>query len=328
MPVPSSHRFWAASICAFLLTARCGAQPSSPPADSPAADLPAAAPAPSDPGPVSIEMRNVRLHLDEGVILNVRHLRGAMISTKANQPPVFDDVRSYRIALASADVSLDAASLTNLMNRHVFAYEGAPLKDLEVELADGKLSQKGKMHKGVWLPFSMKASVSVADDGRLRLHAESIKALGIPATKFLDVFGLTLEDLASIEKNRGVTIKDDDLLIAAGRVLPPPDIQGRLSRAEVSGSVLRQVFGTETDPSPLPRDPNASNYVFFSGSVIRFGRLTMTNADLRLVDQDPRDVFDFYPAKYDEQLIAGYSKNLPNGGLKTFMPDYEDLRKH
>jgi hypothetical protein len=167
--------------------------------------------------------------------------------------------------------------------------------------------------------------VSATDDGRLRLRADSIKALGIPATKLFDLFGLTLEDLARIEKNRGVEIKDDDVIVAAGRALPPPGIEGPLSRAEVSGRTLRQVFGPAIDPSPLPRDPKAPNYVYFSGSVIRFGRLTMTNADLRLIDQDTRDVFDFYPAKYRDQLIAGYSKNQPNGGLKTYMPDYEDL---
>jgi hypothetical protein len=53
----------------------------------------------------------------------------------------------------------------------------------------------------------------------------------------------------------------------------------------------------------------------------------MHGADLQLVDADPRDPFDFYPAKYRAQLIAGYSKNLPNGGLKTFMPDFSDLKK-
>ena len=42
------------------------------------------------------------------------------------------------------------------------------------------------MHKGVWLPFSMKATVGATPDGRLRLHTESVSALGIPATKLLD----------------------------------------------------------------------------------------------------------------------------------------------
>ena len=51
----------------------------------------------------------------------------------------------------------------------------------------------------------------------------------------------------------------------------------------------------------------------------------MTGADLQLIDSDPRDPFDFFPARYRQQLVAGYSKNTPQGGLKTYMPDFNDL---
>ena len=52
----------------------------------------------------------------------------------------------------------------------------------------------------------------------------------------------------------------------------------------------------------------------------------MTAADLQLIDADERDPFDFYPARYSEQLVAGYSKNTPAKGLATYMPDFADLR--
>lgn len=62
---------------------------------------------------------------------------------------------------------------------------------------------------------------------------------------------------------------------------------------------------------------------YFAESTIRFGKLTMTGADLQLIDAD--DAFDFYPAKYNAQLVAGYSKNTPDRGLMTYMPDFNDL---
>ena len=74
-----------------------------------------------------------------------------------------------------------------------------------------------------------------------------------------------------------------------------------------------------------PPDPASRNYVYFSGSDIRFGKLSMSGADLQLIDTDPKDAFDFFPARYSRQLVAGYSKSTPAGGLKTYMPDYEDL---
>ena len=60
--------------------AGCGSREVSPPAvEAPATapTLPAAAPAP----PVQIELKNIRLHLDDGIVLNVRHLRGEMVNT-------------------------------------------------------------------------------------------------------------------------------------------------------------------------------------------------------------------------------------------------------
>jgi hypothetical protein len=273
-------------------------------------------------------MQNVRLHPADGVVLNIRHLRGEMKIRPGYEFPIFDDQGSYTLQLASAEILVDAASLAALMNRHVFAYDGAPLKDVEVEFEDGRIKQKGKMHKAVWLPFSMKADVGVTPDGRLRLHTHSMSALGIPATKLLDFFGLELDDVVSIEKRRGVEIKDDDVIIAPGSVLPPPAIEGRIASAAIAGAELRLVYAPRDGREPAalaPPDPRAPNYIYFSGSVIRFGKLTMTGADLQLIDADPHDPFDFSPPQYDRQLIAGYSKNTPQKGLKTFMPDFDDL---
>jgi hypothetical protein len=300
-----------------------------PPAATPAPTQPTPKPAETS-APVQIEMKNVRLHVAAGVVLNVSHLRGEMVSRAAGAPPVFDDQRSFVIRMFAADITMDMVSLTHLMNDYAFAWEDAPVKDIEMSVDEGRLKQKGKMHKGVWLPFSMKASVSATPDGRMRLHTESVKALGIPATKLLDLFDLTLDKLLTIEKGHGMEVKDDDVIISPGRVLPPPELQGRLSRVEIVGHQLHQVFssaGGKTAVVLTPPDPKARNYVYFSGSSIRFGKLTMTGSDLQLIDADERDPFDFYPAKYEAQLIAGYSKNTPSRALKTFMPDYNDLGK-
>jgi hypothetical protein len=273
-------------------------------------------------------MKNVHLHVAAGVVLHVRQLRGEMVSKAPGTPPLFDDQRSFLINMFSADVSMDMASLSNLMNHHAFAWEDAPIKEIEMSVDEGRLKQKGKMKKGVWLPFSMKASVSATPDGRMRLHTESVKALGIPATKLLDLFDLTLDKLLTIEKGHGMEVRDDDVIISPGRILPPPELRGRLSKVEIVGQQLHQVFSSaesKTAAVLTPPDPKARNYIYFSGSSIRFGKLTMAGSDLQLIDADERDAFDFYPAKYDAQLVAGYSKNTPAKGLKTYMPDYNDL---
>jgi hypothetical protein len=301
-------------------------QPAPIPAPAPAA----APPAPASFDPVQIEMKQVRLHVGEGVVLDIDHLRGEMISKVAGTFPVFDDQRSYVLKIFSAQIRMGMTSLSNLMNKHAFAYEDAPLKDIEMSVDKGLLKQHGKMHKGVWLPFSMKASVGATPDGRMVLHTESVKAVGIPATKILDLFDLTLEKLMTIEKGHGMEVRDDDVIISPARVLPPPELRGRLSKVAIVGEELHQTFSSPESQAAvrltLP-DPNARHYIYFSGSSIRFGKLTMTGADLQLIDADERDAFDFHPARYNEQLVAGYSKNTPSKGLKTYMPDFNDLAR-
>ena len=275
-------------------------------------------------------MRNVHLHVADGIALDVDKLRGEMVSRSKGQPPVFDDGRSYVLKVSSATMAIDMPSLSALLNRHVFAYDGAPLKDLKVETTkDGRLEQKGKLHKGLDVPFSMKASVSATPEGRLKLHMESMKVAGVPAKGLLAMFGLKLEDLADLERRRGLSVNDNDIIIDVGQVLPPPEIAGRLSRVAVVGNHLQQTFtpadgerAAELRP-PAPR----ANYIYFSGGTIRFGKLTMSDADLQLIDTDLRDPFDFFPDRYKDQLVAGYSKNTPRLGLKTFMPDFDDLQR-
>ena len=272
-------------------------------------------------------MQHVHLHMDDGIALEIAGLRGTMVGRDAGQPPVFDDQRSYVLRVDAADIAMETASLSALMNRHVFGAEGSPLSDLTATAREGRIALKGKLHKGVTVPFSAKAAVGVTGDGRLRLHLESIKTAGVPAKGLMHVFGLELADVVNLKERRDVTIDGDDLVIAPGRALPPPEIRGHLTAAAIKGGRLVLAFRRPGVSQQPTESRGRHNYVLFSGGSIRFGKLTMRDADLRLIDADPRDPFDFYPAKFERQLVAGYSKNTARGGLRTFMPDYDDLAR-
>ena len=279
--------------------------------------------------PVQIEMRNVRLHSDERILLDVHRLRGTMISQTDAGVPIFDDSKSYIIDVAAAEIAVDITSLQNLMNEYVLAGEKAPLKEVQLAVKDGRIELKGKLHKGITVPFSATTSVGVTDEGQMKLHVESMKAVGVPAKGLLSLFGLQVADLMKLTKD-GVTVSENDIILDPGRIVPPPQIRGKLTKVAVTANGLLQTFG---DPdtkrlAPLKKpSPTARNYIYFGHGVIRFGKLTMTDADLQLIDADPSDPFDFFPARYNDQLVAGYSKNTPEKGLKTYMPDYEDVRR-
>ena len=277
----------------------------------------------AEPAPVAARMRNVFLHMGYGVDLQIDDLRGRLESQTPG-PPTFDDIESYRVALDYARVAMSGASLTNLMNQYVFAGGDAPIKNLSIAIEGNELVQSGTLKKGVSVPFKMRATVVVAPDGRLRLHPTSMKAAGFISKRVLDFFGVELENLVKLKDNRGVTVDGDDLLLDPERVLPPPRIRGRVTKATIEHGQMILQFG---DAAKKGVDPPAAraNYMYYRGGTLRFGKLTMVDADLLLTDTDQHDLFDFSPAKYNDQLVAGYSKNTPNHGLIVYMPDANDL---
>ena len=279
-----------------------------------------------EPAPVrcGVEMRNVRLHLADDVVLAVRALDGEFISQARGVPPVFDDPRSYTLRMKSADLAMDTASLTALVTR-ALGSGTAPVRDVAVSIEKGALQVRGTLKKGVSVPFTMQAEVSAAPDGSMRLHAKSLKAVGVPVKGLLDLVGVDVADLMKAPAGSGIRADGDDLLIDTTAILPPPRTEGRLQQVAIDGQRLTmRMTGAASPPArpatlPLPR---GRNYLYFFGGSIRFGKLTMTDADMQLIDADPRDPFEFFPARYEAQLIAGYSRNTPRKGLQVFMPDY------
>jgi hypothetical protein len=84
-------------------------------------------------------------------------------------------------------------------------------------------------------------------------------------------------------------------------------------------------FGAPVKRPLAPPNMRFSNYMYYRGGMLRFGKLTMVDTDLVLVDADQKGSFDFSPEEYNDQLVAGYSKNTRSHGLIVYMPDLSDL---
>jgi len=272
-------------------------------------------------------MRNVALHVDASTVVRVVALRGEMISTSANRPPVLDDKRSFKVRVDSGEIAVDSSALTQLLNRYLFSYKGSPLRDLKVTTEGAQLKIEGELRKGVPIPFSMTAEPSVLPDGMLRLHPTKVTTLGVPTKRLMKLFGVELDNLISLKKANGARIDGDDFLLDPAALLPPPRIEGHLQAVRVDGDRIVQRFGPGRLPALKPPDPSAPNYMYYAGGVLKFGKLTMTGTDLQLIDDNPRDPFDFSQERYNDQLVAGYSKNTAALGLKVYMPDYHRVVK-
>jgi hypothetical protein len=278
-------------------------------------------------GSVRVEMKNVHMHMTERVVLKIHSLRGVLLRTDKSRPPVFDDKASFVIRIDAGEIAMSTASLTALMNDYVFNYRKAPIKELEITTDEkGRLEQEGVLDKGVDVPFKVKAILMPTPDGRIRVKAKSIKAAGLPVKGLMGLLGIEMDDMVKIQAGRGIAVEDNDFILDPQQMLPAPRIRGNVTAVRIEADQVVQVFGKGPAPGrrlcPYSRYPN---YMYFRGGNLRFGKLTMAGADLALIDQDPKDPFDFNLDHYNDQLVAGYSKNTPNKGLKTFMPDADEL---
>jgi hypothetical protein len=270
-----------------------------------------------------VEMVNVNMRLDPVLVVHVRYLTGKCVPTRKGQPPTFDDKLSYIIAVDSAEVGVSMASMSYAMNTYAFGDPDAPLKNLQLSAEGSQIRQKGTLMKGVGIPFEMVGTLSPTPDGRIRVHPTQMTVAHLPVKGLLNLFGLDMANLVNTKETRGVSVDGSDLILDPARMLPPPRMSGRITAVRVQGDEIIQIFGKETRDwaTEQPR----SNYMAYRGGVLRFGKLTMNNADLRLTDADPTDPFEFSPDHYKDQLVAGYSMTTASGGLQVYMPDYSKI---
>ncbi len=273
------------------------------------------------------EMRNVLFHVDPTVVLRIHTMRAEFFDKEEGRPLNFDDKKTFVVQVHTARIGLGGRALSDLLNRYVFSYKGTPLRDLRIQVHEGRMVQQGVMHKLIDIPFEMTASVTVEDDGWLRIHPIDMKICNLDGTKLMKAFGITLDEILK-KLPKGVRVEKNDLLIDALNILPPPTIKGRLVDVELHEDELLQIMedGTRVAPLAVP-DQAAKNWMFFEDGTLRMGKLFMVRADMQVVDADPRDPFDFFVDYYNNQLSEGFTRNLKDYGLKVFMRDFDDVGK-
>lgn len=271
---------------------------------------------------VSVEMHNILYHFTHEIAVHIGSLRGELVPAGNNAIPVFDDKNSFTLRIAQGEIAISADSMARVLNTHVFSRADSPLKDISIHINKDELNVKGKLHSKGNIPFEMDGVPAVTRTGQIRIHPKTIKALHLPVKGLMDLFGIEVANLIKTDKIPGVRTEGDDLILDPQRLLPPPHIQGKVTEVHLEGDQIVQFFG---DRSKLKISRTNENYMQYEGNSLRFGKLTMSDTDLVLLDLDPQDPFDFYLEHYRDQLVAGYTKTTPSFGLRVYMRDYNKL---
>jgi hypothetical protein len=272
---------------------------------------------------VLAQMHNVKYRFTDNIAVQINWLTGALVPVGNNELPIFDDKNSFKLRIDSGEIAISPADLANLLNSYVFARPNSPLSGISVAIVNGRLKLKGKLHDKGDIPFETEGVLTPTPDGRLRLHSDKVKALHVPVKGLMDAFGIGVSDFIKSGKVPGVQSEENDLILDLEQILPPPHIEGKVTTVRVEGNSVIQTFGgAGTAP---PKLQNA-NYMSYRGNRLRFGRLTLDDADMVLYDLDPADPLDFFLDHYKEQVAAGYSKITTNDQLRIYVKDFAKLK--
>ncbi|MGH9683399.1 MAG: hypothetical protein ACRD4S_07295 [Candidatus Acidiferrales bacterium] len=271
---------------------------------------------------VHVEMRNVMYHFTDRIAVHIFFLQGLLTPTKQGAIPTFDDKNSFELSLDSGKISIGCDALANIFNENVFSTPDSPIHHIAISAEGDLLKIKGRLHSKGDLPFELDGSLSLTPTGEILIHTQRIKAVHLPVKGLLDLLGVNFSGFINTNKIRGIRTEGNDLALNPEEILPPPHIRGRVTSIHIEGNYIVEFYGTG---KPGKATLQSGNYMRYEGGTLRFGKLTMSDADLTLIDMDPQDPFDFSIDHYKEQLVAGYSKTTPSFGLRVFMKDFDKL---
>ena len=279
-------------------------------------------------GAVRVAVHNVKYRFAENVSVQINNLTGAIVPVGNHEMPVVDDKESFKIRVDSAEVAISPQDVANLLNQFVFARPGSQLSGISVANApNGHLKIKGRLKDKGDIPFEADGALVPTSDGKLRLHADKMKALKIPVKGLMEAFGIEVDDLIKSGKVPGITSDDNDLIFDLEQLLPAPHFDGKVTKVRVEPNTIVQTFAADAkNPQGSALMPKiAGNYITFQGNKIQFSKLTMENCDIVVMDMNPSDPLDVFLDHYKEQVAAGYTKATANFQLRVYLKDYGKL---
>jgi hypothetical protein len=270
---------------------------------------------------INIYAHNLRLAQGPKFRVYIQWLRGQLKPSQVNKIPSFDDPESFYLNVTNGVMRVNIGDICDYLNSQSGK---TPLTDIKLTGTGDQVKIMGNYHKGVTLPVEVIGTIKPAYSNRLEVQVSKINVLKIPFKAILGGLHIKLADLLPSEPIRGVQLEGDKIYFDSNQLLPPPYIRGTLTKVSLGNPDLEAVYGDVT--KDVAKVEEWRNFLRLTGGTLNFGKLTMRNVDLMMVDISQDAWFDLDLARYQDQLVNGYSRMTPNQGLQIFMPDVSELK--
>ena len=270
--------------------------------------------------PTTIYAHNILLRKGPNFRIYIRWIRGQMLRTRPQVVPSFDDSDSFVLAIQKGVIHANIGDISNFLNTNSPA--NTPLKNISIQPDGDQLKLHGTLHKIVPLPIELVGTLAPTPEGLVRFHVTKLDVLKIPIKGLLGDLHIHLSDLVHATDVPGVQVANNDIIFDTQKLLPPPHIRGQLTTVSVRPPDLEVIYGNA--PNDETRLAQWHNFLRLSGGALDFGKLTMHNVDLTLIDASQDPWFDLDLVNYQAQLVNGYTRMTAQAGLEIFMPDVND----
>jgi hypothetical protein len=280
---PFARRFCAALFGMAATVLRAQVEKPTEVAKTPRTEKPSATRASENGAVVRTAMGNVDYHLTDHFVVHIGELSGKLV-TKSGEIPVFDDRNSSGIEIDSATIRIGMTSLTNDLNEFVFAKLDSPVKKLTASVNHDKngnqLVIKGSLMSKGGMSFESAGTLSVTPEGWIRVTTLSVKAMRMQVHGLMDLLGLDTANLVNTDKQQGVRIDKNDLLLDPEKILPPPAFKGKLT---MTNSMLELVDANPQNPYDFATEHYEQQLVAGYSKSIKAGGLCVHTPDLNKI---------------------------------------------
>jgi hypothetical protein len=160
-----------------------------------------------------------------GAVFGLQHFAARMVSRGKTQP--LCSARTTEIQ--HGEIFISAQSITKIFGQKI-KESGSKISDLQIEVKDDQLHLKGKVHKGIDIPFEVTGPVST-DGTNLKLEAKKVKAEHLPVKGLMGMLGMHLSSLLESEQAQGVTAQGNTLIFEPAKIA---HIEGRISAVHLT----------------------------------------------------------------------------------------------
>ena len=208
-------------------------------------------------GPPPCPPPNAHLSIDSGtyssqpgVSFKLRHFTGTLVPQGQTPPLCY----LKQTLLTSAEIYVTDASLSEIFSTKLAA-TASKIKDFKVANSPGQVILSGKIVKIIPIDFSIKGTVTT-DGTVLLLHADKIKADGIPIKALLGMVGEHLSNVFSLKGVGGIIVEDNLIKFSPDKIA---HLKGHIQSVESTeaGLILRYGGTHSRSRSARPAVPHA-----------------------------------------------------------------------